>query len=74
MTINPVQQMIAEAINSQDPAHNVALVCTEIVRGLSFIAHAIPDKDEQDAFIETVGKQIHAELEILNQSTTQFEA
>jgi hypothetical protein len=72
--MNPINQMIAEAINSQDPAHNVALVCTEIVRGLSFIAHAIPDKEEQEAFIETVSKQIHAELEILNQSTTQFEA
>ena len=72
--INPINQMIAEAINSKDPAHNVALVCTEIVRGLSFIANAIPDKEEQDAFIETVSKQIRAELEILNQSTTQFEA
>ena len=70
--INPVQQMIAEAINSKDPAHNVALVCTEIVRGLSFIANAIPDKEEQDAFIKTVSKQIRAELEIINQS--QFEA
>lgn len=73
MTINPVHQMIAEAINSQDPAHNVVLVCTEIVRGLSFIANAIPDKEEQEAFIETVSKQIRAELEILQQ-TTQFEA
>jgi hypothetical protein len=42
------------------------------VRGLSFIANAIPDKEEQEAFIETVSKQIYAELEILQQ--TQFEA
>jgi len=70
--INPVQQMIAEAINSKDPAHNVALVCTEIVRGLSFIANSIPDREEQESFIDTVGKQIRAELEILNRS--QFEA
>ena len=70
--INPIQQMIAEAINSKDPSHNVAMVCTEIVRGLSFIANAIPDKQEQNDFIDTVNKQIRAELEILNQST--FEA
>ena len=67
-----IQQMIAEAINSNDPSRNVAIVCTEIVRGLSFIANAIPDKEEQDAFIETINKQIHSELEILQQS--QFEA
>lgn len=69
--INPINQMIAEAINSQDPAHNVALVCTEIVRGLSFIVNVIPDKEEQEAFIDTVNKQIRAELEILQ---SQFEA
>ena len=63
--------MIAEAINSQDPAHNVALVCTEIVRGLSFIVNVSPDKEEQVAFIDTVNKQIRAELEILQ---SQFEA
>ena len=69
--INPINQMIAEAINSQDPAHNVALVCTEIVRGLSFIVNVIPDKEEQEAFIDTVNKHIRAELEILQ---SQFEA
>ena len=71
-----IMKMIADAVTSNRPEIEIARVCTNIVRGIVYIAHSLPIED-RDAFIRTVNAQIEDELALLDKSQkpiTQFAA